>query len=200
MVIYGWRASHIKSEGNTQVTCPHCGEKGQLVNSVFGRYVHIFWIPVFSIGKTGAAQCMHCQKAFKTKEMNDDMKRAYKTMKSDTKVPFWHFSGLILIGLLIAFISYSGKVKAQNEQGYIEQPQAGDVYEYQNGPKRYSTLKVVEATEDSVYFLYNNYDYSQKSGIEEIDLDSCYTEDVYMMSRDELKTMYNDGTIYNINR
>ncbi|WP_439185538.1 hypothetical protein [Carboxylicivirga taeanensis] len=200
MVIYGWKSSPIKTEGNTQLSCPHCSEKGQIVNSIFGRYVHIFWIPVFSIGKTGAAQCMHCKKTFVPKEMDNDMKRAYKTMKSDTKIPFWHFSGLAIIAIIIALASYSGSVNAQNEQVYIDSPQAGDVYEYKNGPKRYSTMKVVEVSEDSVYFRYNNYDYTKRSGIEEIDVDTCYTEDIYMLSREEIKSMYTDGTIYDINR
>lgn len=200
MVIYGWRTSHIKSEANTQVTCPSCGEQGQLVNSVFGRYVHIFWIPVFSIGKTGAAQCLHCKKAFAPKEMNDDMKRVYKTLKSDTKVPLWHFSGLAIIAIIIALVSYSDKAEAQNEQKYIDAPMAGDVYEYENGPGRYSTMKVVEVSNDSIYFRYNNYDFTKRRGIEKIDVDSCYTEDIYMLSREELANLYTDGTIYDINR
>ena len=200
MVIYGWRTSHIKSEPNNRITCPHCGETGTIVNSVFGRYVHIFWIPTISIGKTGGAMCTHCQKSFSKKEMNDDMKRAYKTMKGDTKIPFWHFSGVLVIALIVGLFVISDNAEAKAEKEYIETPIAGDIYEYENGPNRYSTLKVVEVSEDSLYFLYNNYDYSQKTGIEEIDVDSCYTEDIYMMSRTELENMYLDGTIYDVNR
>ncbi len=62
MLIYGWRTTHIKSEANTYVSCPHCGEKGGITNNVFGSYVHIFWTPTISIGKKGAAQCHHCKK------------------------------------------------------------------------------------------------------------------------------------------
>ena len=200
MVIYGWRSSHIKTEGNTRVTCPHCGKKGGIVNSVFGRYFHIFWIPAFSLGKTGASQCTHCNRVYERKEMDNDMKRAYKTMKSDSRVPIWHFSGVFIVALLVGFFMISDKVEAQEDQSYIENPLAGDVYEYSNGPERYSTLKVVEVNPDSVYFLYNNYDYSQKAGIEEIKADSCYNEDVYMMSRQELENMFNSGTIYDVNR
>ncbi|MCT4591477.1 MAG: zinc ribbon domain-containing protein [Carboxylicivirga sp.] len=200
MIIYGWRASHIKSEANNRIICPSCGETGTIVNSVFGRYVHIFWIPVIPIGKTGGAQCTHCQKTFSKKEMNDDMKRAYKTMKGDTRIPFWHFSGIFVIGLIIGLVSFSNNAEAKAEKEYIEAPLAGDVYEYENGPSRYSTIKVLEVSEDSIYFLQNNYDFTSKSGIEEIDVDSCYADDIYMMSRSELLDLYTEGTIFDINR
>ncbi|TRX70760.1 hypothetical protein [Carboxylicivirga sp. M1479] len=140
------------------------------------------------------------QKSCEPKEMNEDLKQAYKTMKSDTKIPFWHFSGAFIIVFLISLLTISNKAEAQDELLYLESPLSGDVYEYENGPERFSTLKVVEVSEDSVYFLYNNYDFSQRAGIEEIDVDSCYSEDIYMMSRQELKDMYSSGTIYDINR
>ncbi|MCU4157290.1 zinc-ribbon domain-containing protein [Carboxylicivirga sp. A043] len=200
MVIYGWRTSHIKTEGNNQISCPHCGEKGGIYNSVYGRYVHIFWIPTLSIGKTGAAQCSHCKKVYKPKEMNDDLKRSYKTLKSDTRIPFWHFSGVAIIAIIIALFTINDKAEAQNELEYLDNPMIGDVYEYKADKNEFSTLKVVEVDEDSVYFVYNNYNYSQKSGIEAIDVDSCYSNEAYMVSREELKAMYNDGTIYDVNR
>ncbi len=200
MVIYGWRTSHIKTEGNKQITCPQCGEKGGIFNSVYGRYVHIFWIPTLSIGKTGAAQCAHCKKVYQPKEMNDELKRSYKTIKSDTRIPFWHFSGVAVIAIIIALFTINDKAEAKNELEYLDDPMIGDVYEYKADKNEFSTLKVIEVDEDSVYFVYNNYNYSQKSGIEAIDVDSCYSNDAYMVSREELKAMYNDGTIYDVNR
>jgi hypothetical protein len=200
MVIYGWRSSHIKTEGNAQLTCPHCGEKGGIYNSVYGSYVHIFWIPTISIGKTGAAQCQHCKKVYEPKEMNDDMKRAYKTMKSDTRIPFWHFSGVVIIAAIIGLFAINDKFEAQDEMEYLNNPMVGDVYEYEADNNEFSTLKVIEVDEDSVYFVHNNYNYTQKSGIEVIDVDSCYSDEAYMVSREELKELYNEGTIYDINR
>ncbi len=200
MVIYGWRSSHIKTTENKQVICPHCNNQGGLSNSVYGRYVHIFWIPTIPIGKTGGAVCSHCQKAYKPKEMSEDMKRAYKNTKQESKTPLWHFSGIAIVGLIILFFSISDKIDAQEDLTAIDSPISGDVYKYESDANRYSTLKVVEVDEDSVYFRYNNYDYTQKVGIEEIDVDTCYTQDIYMMSRDELKNMYENGTIYDVSR
>jgi len=200
MVIYGWRTSHIKTEENTQVSCPHCGEKGGIINSVFGRYVHIFWIPTIPIGKTGGAQCTKCNRTFKQKEMNDDLKRSYKTMKSESRLPVWHFSGIAIIAVAILLISISSKAEAQNELDYISNPVAGDVYEFKSESNNFSTIKVVEVTTDSICFVQNNYEFSTKNGIEQIDVDSCYAEDIYITSKAEIEAMYNDGTIYDVNR
>ncbi|WP_066628849.1 zinc-ribbon domain-containing protein [Labilibacter marinus] len=200
MVIYGWRSSHIKSQQLKNCKCPNCETKDSITSSFFGKYFHIFWIPTFSLGKKSAAQCIQCNHVFKPKEMPDDIKRAYNEIKQDSKIPIWHFSGLIFIALLIAFLSYSSNVEAQNEQEYINNPLTGDVYEYEDGPENYSTIKVIEVTEDSIVFVQNNYGFTTKSGLHEIENDTCYGDDIYILSRTELKNMYVENIIFDINR
>lgn len=200
MIIYGWRSSHLKTAQSNSISCPNCGEKGGIISSVYGRYVHIFWIPMIPLGKTGGSQCSKCNRSFKPKEMTEDLKRDYKSIKSEASMPVWHLSGMIIIALIVGFVMTTGKVDAKNELEYISNPMAGDVYEYEADVKNYTTLKVIEVKEDSIYFLNNNYALTKKIGIGKIDVDSCYNPEVYSMSKVQLKKLYDLGTIYDVNR
>ncbi|MGQ1784993.1 MULTISPECIES: zinc-ribbon domain-containing protein [unclassified Saccharicrinis] len=106
MLIYGWRSSHIKTLPSKNITCPNCNEKGGIVNSYYGRYFHLFWIPTFSLGKKGASQCSKCNHIFEPKHMSENIERQYKEMKCEVKLPLWHFSGLIIIVLIAVIMTY----------------------------------------------------------------------------------------------
>jgi hypothetical protein len=67
---------------------------------LFQRYAHVFWIPLFPIGKTGVSQCSHCKQILKLKEMPFALRLSYENMKSQTTTPFWVFSGSAVIAVI----------------------------------------------------------------------------------------------------
>ncbi len=101
MIIYGSRATHLKSAQST-TTCPSCNTKGSVILSVFGKYAHIFWIPLFPIGKKGISQCQHCKNVLATREMPEAIKREYDELKADCKSPIWQYVGLFIFVALFA--------------------------------------------------------------------------------------------------
>lgn len=101
LFFYGVRSTHLKTSPleNNQIQCQHC-HNSSMQMSIFGRYAHLFWIPLFSIGKTGVSQCSHCKQTLRKREFSSQLKSEYQKIKATAKIPFWYFSGLILIGLL----------------------------------------------------------------------------------------------------
>ena len=87
MIIYGSRAVHLASAQPTSITCPSCGTQGSLVISTFRRHAHIFWIPLFPIGKTGVSQCQHCKQVMKVKEMPNNIRKEYEYVKDEKRGP-----------------------------------------------------------------------------------------------------------------
>lgn len=87
MVIFGTRTTYIKSVESKTKTCPSCGTEDVLICSMFGKYVHIFWIPLFPIGKKGVLQCQHCKYAIEADEMPIALKKEYNDLKKATKTP-----------------------------------------------------------------------------------------------------------------
>lgn len=106
MIIFGLRATNIGSLKIENSECQYCENKGTQNITDFGRYFHIFWIPVFPVGRKTYGECTHCKRTLKKSEFNPKLKKQYSENKSIIKRPVWHWSGLILIGLLftISFI------------------------------------------------------------------------------------------------
>lgn len=200
MIIYGYRSTHLKSEQFSQITCPYCGEKGHITSSIYGRYYHIFWIPFCSIGKRDISKCDSCENVIGPLKMPEILHQEYKRLKREASIPIWHWFGLTvaIIGIVISF--FYGKINEKHEAEYISNPVAGDVYEYESGVNKYTTMKVTEVFGDSIYFVYNKYAFSTKDGIDKIEADSCYETDLYVMSKLEVKNMYDSKKIFDINR
>ena len=75
-----------------------------------------------------------------------------------------------------------------------------DKYTYRTESNGYSTFKVVEVHEDSIYVDWNDYEISKQSGIDEIDKEENYPGDIYILSKAEVKAMYDAGDIKDIDR
>jgi len=108
MIVYGARASRIGNFYLDNTSCEYCKETGKQEVSVFGRYVHIFWIPIFPIGKKAVSECVHCKRTIEQKDFTPELKSNYTSNLSQAKRPVWHFSGLILIGAFILFSTIIG--------------------------------------------------------------------------------------------
>ena len=200
MIIYGSKAVHLKTAQSKTATCPSCGTQGSLTISVFRKHAHVFWIPLFPIGKKGVSQCQHCKNILETKEMPEPIKRECENLKNESKGPIWQFAGLVVIAVLIAWGSYASGEDKKLELEYIKSPQVGDIYEYKIETGSYSTLKVVSVTNDSVFVSPNEYEISKMSKIYKIDKPENYSDVSYGISNSKIKEMYNSGEIFDINR
>ena len=200
MIIYGSRAVHLASAQPTSVACPSCGTQGSLVISTFRRHAHIFWIPLFPIGKTGVSQCQHCKQVMKVKEMPNNIRKEYEYIKDEKRGPLWQFAGLGLIAVLVTWGSIATSQHKELVVQYLAAPVAGDVYEYKAEVGHYSTFKIVGVTQDSVYVSPNEYETNKVTGVDDIDKEENYSDEIYGMARKDIDEMYQQGEIYDIHR
>ncbi len=200
MIIYGWRASHVKSEMSDTIICGDCKTSKSTLFSVFSRYFHIFWIPLIPYGMKGASRCQSCGLELTSSEMADDYKRAYKELKQQTKVPFWQFAGVIIISLLIAYFAYTNNQQEQSNAKFLSEPSIGDVYYYKSESGNYTSFILKEISDDSVSILHNDYESTRRTQIDDIDIKENYTDIFYRLSRDELKQMNDADEIIKILR
>lgn len=200
MIIFGSRATHLKSEQLQNASCPNCQTKGSLTASIYGRHAHVFWIPFFPMGKTGVFECQNCHKGFKQKELNDDGKIAYKNFKGNVSTPIWKYSGLALVALLVAAGAFSSKMTKDKVAKLVLKPAMYDKYTFKTEADFYSTFKVVEVFQDSMYVNYNDYETDKITGIDEIDTPDNYDKLVYVLTTAEVQAMYDAGNIEDIDR
>ncbi|MFT6716978.1 MAG: phage FluMu protein Com [Saprospiraceae bacterium] len=102
MILFGRKANHLGLTTTKNIACKKCGKK-DLVVSVFQKYFHMFWLPMFPIKKDCASQCLQCQKVLTEKRFSSSLKDIALQLKKNHKTPIWTFSG-ILLGLLILLI------------------------------------------------------------------------------------------------
>lgn len=200
MVIYGSRSTHLKSESIPLSTCSSCNTQGSFVASVFGKYAHVFWIPLFPIGKVAVAECQHCKKTFRDNELPTQLQSSVWGIKSSAKTPIWNFAGLAIIGGLIAFMSIFSSQHEKDEVGFKQNPMAKDKYSYKTDEGSNSMMIVDKVTADPVFVFYNTMEIDSYSKLYKIDKEENYDNVSYGISRAELKAKFDSDVIYNIDR
>ncbi|WP_020567404.1 hypothetical protein [Neolewinella persica] len=107
-MIYGTRAKHLGSFQVKEIPCPYCEHTGDQNMSIFGRYAHVMWIPLFPIGKTPIAECVRCKRTYDSTEFSDKMHHIGSELGGRVKPPTWMWAGLILIaGVLVLGVVFS---------------------------------------------------------------------------------------------
>jgi hypothetical protein len=201
MIIYGSKAVHLKTQ-DIPGQCKNCSTSNSLRLSAFQKYAHVFWIPLFPLGKELVTECGHCKQVLRENEVRDAYRIPYQDFKQQLTVPIWTFSGLGLIGLLILTTSISGYYKGKEYLTMVQSPAIGDVYKYKTDDGQYSLLKVSEIFGDTVYVFQNNYAATKIAGLTKLITlgDSSYDEEPYPLLKSELAKMVETDEILEVVR
>jgi hypothetical protein len=199
MIIYGTKAKKIYAEIINQ-KCPHCGTHSGTEFYIFQKYAHVFWIPLFPIGKTAVSQCEHCKKVMKLNEMPKDFKDFYEENKK-TAAPFWMYSGAALIAVLIISGLYSDYQKTNASEKYIQDLKTNDLLEIKIPGGGYTWYKITETLADTIYLKQSLQESTLESGLEKINTtDNNFTEEEFVSTRKAFKEKFKSGEIMNVIR
>jgi len=201
MIIYGTRGTLLATTTIFE-DCVGCKAKNSVQMFVYQQHAHIFWIPTFPIGKTGATQCMQCQLVFKKKEFSPSLKSHYEHLKSNQRTPLWTFAGLGIIAILITIGIIVGKQNDERNAKIILSPQKGDIYEIKISDERYTLYKVDRVVSDTVFLLPNQYETNQMTGLSELKDkgDQNFATEPFPLMKTELKRLLETGEIMDIDR
>lgn len=107
LLFYGTRSTKIK-EGKLRspnLSCTHCKNQNTFEYSIYSRYAHFFWIPLFPLFKKTIIECSHCKKTYSSdSEFPQGVQQALQKEqeRNPAKRPIWQGCGCIL--LLIFFL------------------------------------------------------------------------------------------------
>jgi hypothetical protein len=199
MIIYGRKATLQASETLVQA-CPHCGNSNCVDLSVFQNYAHIFWIPLFPLGKTAVSRCRHCQQVLRLNQMPAAWRDSYDTLRRTTRVPVWTFAGVALIAVLIASSAYSDAQKTKNSQAYIGHLQRGDLLEVKLD-NNFTYFKVTGVQGDSVSLIYNKQMSVYKSGMDKLTVsETGFDPEEHVTTQQKIGELYKHGEIIGVVR
>lgn len=105
IIFFGTRATRIDAIDLHNATCPHCNSQNTLVATKYGRYFHIFFLPIFPTSEKTIVECRHCYKSYEGESFAkvNPNNHEEKVALIETKRPLWHSCGCLLIVLIIAF-------------------------------------------------------------------------------------------------
>ncbi len=202
MIFYGTKASNLKNGQIINIDCPSCETNAPFKYSVFGKYAHIYWIPLFPISKITVAECNSCKKTYEFKELSESIKTKFQREKekSPVKFPVWMFSGLFVIAALVGFGVYKSNETDKNEAEFVKNPKVGDVYSIKVSDAHFTCARVDKIDTDSVYLTDNDYETDQSTGIDDIDVTKNYTTEKEVLTKKEIQDAFKKEKIFAITR
>ena len=156
----------------------------------------MFFIPFFPIGeKASLLTCNSCGQPMRI----DSLQAAYE---KSAKSPFYLYSGLILVALLVIWlVNINGNTQKQKEL-YVANPQAGDVYLVRDDKSKqvsYYFLKIADIWGDSVIVYHGNLEYN--GFVSRLHEDDYFVQDEQLIyTKKELKQMLEKGGINAVER
>jgi hypothetical protein len=213
LFLWGWRGKVIPGKMLNNQHCEHCGS-GSLRAHTVVNYLHMFWIPLFPIGRSVATECTHCKSVLKGKEVTKAIKDEAHRQQAVAPVPRYLFMGTV--GLVVAFGVLFMNVQQQNARtaDYVAAPAAGDcfvvnyeeIFGVSEDDLRYGVMRVNYANSDSVAFAVGSwaYEYTSDAGsaVKDGDVDSpeYWVGGQVTFGRDELMAMYDDDLVRRVIR
>lgn len=207
--MFWWGKSKPKSEVvqvlEHEISCPKCHDIGEMYLWGYTKYLHIYWIlPMWNIGKKVKVGCDSCDETFSLKKVNGVSKAEVEAVKAQIRRPIWHFTGLIIISLLILFIVYAFISGHFNDKARFNHPQVNDIYII-NGDKwdeDYATSwQLIKISKDSMTFVEN---LRQAEGVwdmpDTLDINSQHKGDTVRYSKDQIKNLYDRDVIFRVRR
>ena len=103
LFLFGMRSSRIQQQDIPNVTCNYCQRNVGYRVTTFGRYAHLFFIPMFPLGRKTVAECAHCKKTY-DRNFPEPLTRAIvaRNQQAPSKRPLWHGCGCLIIIAAIA--------------------------------------------------------------------------------------------------
>ncbi len=164
MIFYGTNSSKVLAEQLDRVTCINCNEQS-VAMVTFSKYAHVYWIPVFPIGKTTATECINCKQSFVGDAIPEPYKEQVNYQKTKASTPIWHFAGLMVIAAAIIAGVISSYQNDKVIRANVLAPLVGDRYEIKYAPSEYSMWKVTAINADTVYIVPHMYVVNKASGL-----------------------------------
>lgn len=190
-IIYGRKQATIKKYTHTQDSCKSC-KSFDLNVKVYKVYAHVFFIPFFPFGpKSVEMRCKSCG------EPNRDIS-LQNHYEQNTKIPFYLFSGLILIAALIGALWVHIEYKNKREAAYVAAPKVGDVYTIHQDTVYYF-LRLSQIKGDTV-LAYPSY-LGYPRFVSEMQSDDYFTKETELIyTKKELKEMLKKAEIHSVDR
>jgi len=201
MIVFGTNSKKIASE-TVMDKCSNCGNQFCIDVIIYQKWVHVFWVPFFPNGKTGASHCTKCNQVLPPNQMPATIKATYDQLLKQAKAPIWTWVGSAGVVFLIAAMTIVGIRNDAKNKEYVAAPQVGDIYEIKTEDNMYTLYKVEHIEGDSLFVRINEYETNRATGLDDLKRkgEKAYSPVLLPYSKKEIKEMFDKGQLINVNR
>ena len=202
MVIYGYKGSHLNTSPLPGAVCPACSSFNTVRTSIYSQYAHVYYIPFFPFSKKALTECQSCQQGWEEKSLPHQLQSAVKTAKKSTRFPLWHWAGVGVLTLGLAWAAVAGQRHERDRNAWLVAPRAGDLYTVHSpgDSTKFSLLKVVSAHGNTVEVVQNEYEIDSNDPVSELNAPSKYSNESESLTQLDLQIMHNKGQLTDVTR
>lgn len=198
MVLIGVRDSNVKNGQILDSECPKCGSINSLNFSIYKRYTHITFIPLFIAGKLVYVQCNNCDSFFDYEDLTEQSQFQLRNEKLPN--PIWMYAGSIILVLSFLFFMNNYIDKKEESAILMMSPTKGDVYYLKLSNGYYSSMRIDQVTKDRIYITQNDFEAYLPYEIKDIDEPENYSKRKFNYSKTEIAKLYKEGEIIEVSR
>jgi len=193
-IIYGKRQVKTKSYTHHEYPCKNCNDFDLKID-VYREYFHVFFLPLFPIGKEIKIRCNNCGEP----KWINSIQQQYEKSGSP---PFYLYTGIILaVGLVLLVIVVNLNTQMQKAK-FVANPLVGDIYTIRSdekGTASYYFLKVSKVNGDTVHAYHNNLVYH--SYVSTLNSGDFFVEgEELIFTKKDLKAMLDKKEINSVDR
>jgi hypothetical protein len=189
MFIWGWGSKSI-GQYTTNIDCSHCANPG-LILVAFQKFFDIFYIPTIPLKKYYSLACSNCETHFQAESFNIELDSTFKV-----KTPWWGYSGLLVISILIVGIFCLERSDQQQKLAYLEAPHVNDlvvlkIKELKETPYTFAKIKKIEG--DIITLTASKYAFSKLRQAQreshKASINNDFSDDILEVSLEDFKKM-----------
>jgi len=200
MIIYGTRSKELGSNRISGEQCLNCESKEIYVIGV-SKYAHLFWIPLLPYSKKVHPVCRNCGLKINKRDISQRMINKISLAKKEFKIPFYLFSGVIIISLLIIYGIYTSNKHNIDVAKNIKNLTIKDIVVFKNEGNTYSFGKITDIKSDTIFFNFSNYVFENRTPsetsyyLEKIKVPDFYNKKPYYFKQKEIDSLFKNGRI-----
>lgn len=166
MIIFGTAKKRLGTIDLHEGNCVACSTPS-LTLTIFQKYFHFFFIPMFPLKKVAEGKCRNCGREYEQDDLPTYVDEAVAMGKKEARTPLILFIGLALFIVFGIITTIRDKGKAKDALAYFADPHVNDLYVLPVGLDesfRYMVCKVEKVSADSLTFLVGEDGYMFRTG------------------------------------
>lgn len=160
MIIWG-KTSKLIGTQTKQMICSHCGHN-EVTACTTQTFFTLFFVPTFPLSKSLTYLCPNCLTQYQPEGINLG---ANAIADEKTRTPFWGFSGLAIIAVLVSLGAAIEHTENKDTAEFVKNPIVGDVmiFKMENEKETpYAFMKIKKIEDENITVIISKHMFSNK--------------------------------------